>query len=379
MLHIPKGMSSWRLYILIRLLSWVSDWVPGIFLHWFGECCFRRAKCEQHTSPPHLSDFLLSLPPEWTRLVPPSGQHYYRQCHFFPSLLWIGKIFFIQRRKTNKQNQQKSWVFWGWLCFCQCLCGISSVAIFHIPSLQLIFSMVWMSCLLPGCGADKTYVEHLCRTNALFSRDGCSSSQPWLCRCVALVHGTEPSLSCSREILLPGLNAPSASESVSKVSMSYASRGKVGDPQVIINSCCQKLRGNPETKEALVFENKRKDWGQPQSNGEHCEPCFKVSEMKVPCILPAETTNPTGSCLWVRKGCLTHRHWRFLHATVGWEQGDEVGLYPYELRQSWNRIICQKKKEQKLIDSTTAVAREGKMGFHSLSPLALGLCAIEEV
>lgn len=69
--------------------------------------------------------------------------------------------------------------------------------------------------------------------------------------------------------------------------------------------------------------------------------------MKVPCILPAETTNPTGSCLWVRKGCLTHRHWRFLHATVGWEQGDEVGLHPYELRQSWNRIIRQKKKGTK--------------------------------
>lgn len=105
MLHIPKGMSSWRLYILNRLLSWVSDWVPGIFLRWFGERCFRRAKCEQHTSPPHLSDFLLSLPPEWTRLVPPSGQHYYRQCHFFPSLLRIEKIFFIQRRKTNEQTK----------------------------------------------------------------------------------------------------------------------------------------------------------------------------------------------------------------------------------------------------------------------------------
>lgn len=112
-----------------------------------------------------------------------------------------------------------------------------------------------------------------------------------------------------------------------------------GDHQQLLS----KATGNPETKEALGFENKRTDWGQPQSNGEHCEPCFKVSEMKVPHILPAETTNPRGSCLWVREGCLTHRCWTFLHATVGWEQGDEVGLYPYELGRSCSRSIRQKK------------------------------------
>lgn len=99
---------------------------------------------------------------------------------------------------------------------------------------------------------------------------------------------------------------------------------------------------NCETKETSELGNKRIDWGQPQLNGEHCKPCVKVSEMKVPCVLPAETTNPTGSCLWVRKGCLTHHLWTLLHATMGWEQRAEAEHYPYELGWSWSRSRCQK-------------------------------------
>lgn len=50
--------------------------------------------------------------------------------------------------------------------------------------------------------------------------------------------------------------------------------------------------GNPKTEEAPVFENKRTGRGQPQSNGEHCEPHVNVNDVKVPRLLPVETTRP---------------------------------------------------------------------------------------
>lgn len=41
-----------------------------------------------------------------------------------------------------------------------------------------------------------------------------------------------------------------------------------------------------------MFEIKRTGRGQPQSNGEHCEPRANVGDMEVPRLLPVEATRP---------------------------------------------------------------------------------------